>query len=220
MRIASDLYGFEVALTGIIFIDDHPAFITKRFDLHEDHNHIHMESFLQLAGLKADGKYDLSYNQVGKIIDDHFLGPKLQKKELLKRVLFYYLIGNGDAHLGNFSGMLKTGHDLYILSPLYDALNTGVHSPDESITALPLHQNQETEFYNNNGFYGMPCFAALGEQLGLPGKMIDDVVIEIMDNERFSTMVNMISKSDLSEQAKETYLKKVNDRFEVLNRTA
>ncbi len=222
MRIASDIYNFSVAKSGVVIIDGAPCYIIKRFDF-EDGRRKPMENFLQLmqyseATHGPNFKYESTYEEMGNAIDAHFLGPKAQKFELLRRVLFNYLVGNEDAHLGNFSGFI-TKFETYTLTPIYDILNTSLHTPDEAVTALPLFNSDESDFFKNNGFYGRECFALLGSKYGLNEKGVKKTIDMILDEDKLTRAIELISTSGLSEGAKQNYIDKLKERLEILNRS-
>ena len=75
----------------------------ERFDRKGQHDKVAVEDFSQLAGLGRETKYNYSMEKVVKIIDTYCTFPAIEKAELLKRVLFNFLVGNEDMHLKNYS---------------------------------------------------------------------------------------------------------------------
>jgi len=221
MRIANDIYKLSVAKNGVVIIDDEPCYITKRFDIVNGQRKP-TENFLQLMQYSEvthgpNFKYESTYEEMGSVIDAHFLGPRAQKFELLRRILFNYLIGNGDAHLGNFSGFI-TKFETCTFTPVYDILNTFLHTSDEAVTALPLFDSNESDFFKNNGFYGRECFELLGSKYGLQEITVTKTIDMMLDEDKLTRAIEMISTSKLSDGAKEKYTEKLAERYEILNR--
>jgi serine/threonine-protein kinase HipA len=104
------------------------AFGVARFDRVQHGSRLarlHQEDFVQLLGLPPAAKYDVSWRQCFDLIDRH-VGPAEQtRKELVDRLLFNVLIGNGDAHGKNFALLFKAG--AAELAPAYDLLSTQVY---------------------------------------------------------------------------------------------
>lgn len=221
MRIAKKIFNLDVAMNGIVIIDEQPVYITRHFDITEN-GRVGMENFLQLMKMSEathgrNYKYESTYQEMGDVIDQHFLGPVIQKMKLFKRVLFNYLIGNGDAHLGNFSGLM-TPMGNHKLSPIYDVLNTTMHTPNESRTAIPLFEDHDSEFFLANGFYGHQCFQDLGRSYGLPERLTLGLINDIVNRDKIDKAIEYLEQSALSEDAKQAYVNLVNDRYDVLTR--
>lgn len=107
------------------------VYIVKRFDRLETNRgliKVPVEDFAQL--LEATDKYSGSAEQIGKFIVQHSEIPFIDTQKLFIRLLFYFLIGNGDAHLKNFSMMRLVGG--YRLAPAYDIVSSRLAIPNES----------------------------------------------------------------------------------------
>jgi hypothetical protein len=103
MRLAATI-GIEVPLHGMVWSKDNSlTYFIKRFDRKGQHDKVAVEDFSQLAGLGRETKYNYSMEKVVKIIDTYCTFPAIEKAELLKRVLFNFLVGNEDMHLKNYS---------------------------------------------------------------------------------------------------------------------
>lgn len=120
------------------------AYITKRIDrvFYKDFvKKLAMEDFCQLDLRLTRDKYRGSYEQCGKIIKQFSERSKLDLSELFIRVVFFYITGNSDMHLKNFS-LIETaeGSMQYVLSPAYDLLPVKVNMPeDEEDFALAMN---------------------------------------------------------------------------------
>ena len=108
MQLASQVYKISTAKNGLIkFSDGELAYITKRFDRVNDVK-IKQEDFASLdmrseASHGKNYKYDYSYEQIARLIKRYLPTYKLEIIKFFKLILFNYLIGNGDAHIKNFS---------------------------------------------------------------------------------------------------------------------
>lgn len=86
----------------------------------------HQEDFCQALGHSHSNKYEgeggPSLERCFSLIDGHGTQPVLDKRTLLRTVVFNYLIGNCDAHGKNFSMLIS--RDEYRLAPAYDLVST------------------------------------------------------------------------------------------------
>ncbi len=123
--------GLNVAHSDILKINEIPYYVTERYDRIRQDNvwmRLHQEDFCQLLGYDPKVKYESEG------------GPKLlhcfellRKMEIsaadtlafLERIIFCFLIGNGDAHAKNFSVLYVNGKPQ--LAPAYDLLSTTVY---------------------------------------------------------------------------------------------
>ena len=135
MQIARQVYGIETAENALVFFKNGaPAYITKRFDVHEDGSKLAEEDFASLAGRTpqthgAHYKYLGNYLMLFELMKTHLPAYKLEAPKLLKLLAFNYLFSNGDAHFKNFS-LLETPMGDFRLSPAYDLLNSRMHTDD------------------------------------------------------------------------------------------
>jgi serine/threonine-protein kinase HipA len=97
------------------------AFLVKRFDRGEDRGPIHIEDFAQVRSLPPEKKYQGTFETVASFIyrnsDEASLG------EFARRLAFFVLIGNDDAHLKNWS-LIYPDRFRARLSPSYDIVAT------------------------------------------------------------------------------------------------
>lgn len=111
------------------------AYITKRIDrvFYKDRVEKRaMEDFCQLSFRLTQDKYRGSYEQCGKIIKRFSERSKLDLTELFMRTVFFYITGNSDMHLKNFS-LIETavGSRQYVLSVAYDLLPVKIIMPED-----------------------------------------------------------------------------------------
>ena len=207
MQLASQVFKLETATNGLIrFSDGELAYITKRFD-RVDGKKIKQEDFASLAQRSEQShgknyKYDYSYEEIGELIKKYLPAYRVEMVKYFKLVLFNYFIGNGDAHLKNFSVIQRKTND-YGLSPAYDLLSSSIHLPYESRTALELFKEYETKSFEANGFYAYNDFLAFGARLGLSKKIIENILKIFMEQK--NKVLKLIQVSFLSPKAKEQY---------------
>jgi len=219
MQLAEQVFGLETAKNALIaFSDGELAYITKRFD-RVDGMKIKQEDFSSLAGYTEQShgknyKYDYSYEEIGGLIKKYLPSYRVEVLKFFKQVLFNYLVGNGDAHLKNFSVVQRTTKD-YGLSPAYDLLSSSLHLPNESRTALEFFREYETKSFEANGFYAYDDFMALAKCLEIPPKMAEKIVKDFLAKEEIT--LNLLENSFLSTKAKERYSILFLDRIKALS---
>ena len=215
MQLASQVFKLETAVNGLIaFSDGELAYITKRFD-RVDGTKIKQEDFASLAQRSEQShgknyKYDYSYEEIAQLIRKYLPAYRVEIVNYFKLVLFNYLIGNGDAHLKNFSVLQRKTED-YGLTPAYDLLSSSIHLPNESRTALELFKEFETKSFEANGFYAYDDFLEFGKRVGLSKKMVETVLKSFIKNE--NRVLELIERSFLSQEAKERYVALYLDRL-------
>lgn len=174
MQIARQVFDIDVADNALVaFQDGELAYLVRRFDVQPDGTRSLQEDFAQVAARSEEThgknyKYDCSYEEIGERIRKYVATYKVDLERFFKLVVFNYLVNNGDAHVKNFSLIRNEQTGQYNLSPAYDLLNTRLHLPDESRTALELFKDAfETESYKANGYYAYDDFVAFAQKLGL-----------------------------------------------------
>ncbi len=136
MKLAATI-GIEVPVHGMMYnIDGSLSYFIQRFDRLAKNQKVAVEDFSQLLGCSRDTKYESSMERVVSVIEKHCTFPAIEKKKLLRLVLFNFLIGNEDMHLKNFS--LIRREDKVELSPTYDLVNTTIILRGTEEIALPL----------------------------------------------------------------------------------
>jgi len=140
----ADAIGIATVPHALIQNGNTYAYITKRIDrvFYKDRvEKLAMEDFCQLDFRLTRDKYHGSYEQCGKIIKRFSERSKLDLAELFIRIVFFYITGNSDMHLKNFS-LIETaeGSMQYVLSAAYDLLPVKVNMPeDEEDFALAMN---------------------------------------------------------------------------------
>lgn len=208
MRLASSV-GIKVPVHGLLYCkDDSLTYFIKRFDRLPRNKKVVTEDFAQLSGLTRDTKYNFSMEKLIPVIEKFCTFPVLEKKELLIRTLFNYLIGNEDMHVKNFSVIYH--NDKVELAPAYDFLNTtlAMGRAKEEI-ALPLNGKKRNlkrkDFIEYYGFL----------KLGLNEGVIEKILTQLSTGLPIWEM--LIRTSFLSKDGKEKYLKMIEHRAKQLN---
>jgi serine/threonine-protein kinase HipA len=104
------------------------AYAIRRFDRTPDQQMVHIEDFAQVRGFFPEKKYSGSYETVAALIYRNYDIISLQ--EFSRRLIFNIVIGNGDAHLKNWS-LIYRDRRRPTLSPAYDLVPTFLYRPKE-----------------------------------------------------------------------------------------
>lgn len=120
-----------------------PFLLIERYDRTPDENgrirRVHQEDFCQALAIPPERKYQgeggPSLAQCFGLLDA-CARPALERLELLRRVLFNFLVGNADAHGKNFA--LLHRRDGIVLAPAYDLVCTTVYSDHTDRMAMKI----------------------------------------------------------------------------------
>jgi serine/threonine-protein kinase HipA len=124
--------------------------------------------------------------------------------------VFNYLVNNGDAHIKNFSLIRSEDTGEYRLTPAYDLLNTRLHLPNESRTALQLFKGDyTTESYEANAFYAYDDFVMFAQKLGLVETRYKRILQSFVDQKE--AVFSLIDRSLLPDDCKQLYKEHVQD---------
>ncbi len=111
------------------------AYLVKRFD-RKGEEKIHQEDFCQI--LEKNDKYLGSLEQIGKKLKEISAVPGLDVQLFFERVVFNFLIGNGDGHFKNYSISYHKQGEIR-LSPAYDIVCSKLVIPNEEDSALTIN---------------------------------------------------------------------------------
>ena len=124
--------------------DEQFAFAIKRFD-RDSGERIHAEDFAQVFDLYPAEKYrHTNYDTIAKTIFHTFPDPIPDIQEFVARLAVNIMIGNGDAHIKNWSILYKDRISPS-LSPAYDILFTRAYIESEDSIALNLGKEKRTD---------------------------------------------------------------------------
>ncbi len=126
------LVGIPVPASAVIK-GKRPFYLIERYDRRKEADgklsRVHQEDFCQALGVGYSRKYEAEGGPGLKVcfglLAERGSQPIIDKMNMLRWVIFNYLIGNCDAHAKNLS-ILITRRD-YRLSPFYDLLSTRVY---------------------------------------------------------------------------------------------
>ena len=109
------------------------AFAIRRFDRREDGVRVHMEDFAQVFGKFPAGKYEgHSYANIAAALATTAYNGREEAMAFVRRTVFSALIGNGDAHLKNWS-VLYDDPVRPTLSPAYDLVSSIPYLPRDRL---------------------------------------------------------------------------------------
>lgn len=162
------------------------TYIVKRFDRSSSNERKRCEDFSQILGLD---KYTGSVEQVGRKLMEVSEYPGIDSQLLFETVLLNFLLGNGDAHLKNYSILEDDAGDLR-LSPAYDIVCSKLVIPDEEDSALTINgkRNKITradfeELSNYLRIPNKPAAAIFRRMSGIKDVAKDEIDRSLLSNE-------------------------------------
>lgn len=160
-------------LPNIKLPDEQYAYGIKRFDRNEK-GRIHTEDFAQVFGLYPRDKYQrVNYEQLGSVLYQSSSERLKDIQQMARRLLINILLGNGDAHLKNWTLIYSDGFSPR-LSPLYDVVFTSPYIKNDS---LALNMVRTKEWFEIT----MKHFEIWAEKSGVPWIAIKPHLIEVMN---------------------------------------
>jgi len=152
------------------------AYAIKRYDRTAE-GRVHVEDFAQVFNVYADQEYKATnYDTIGRLIFDIFPNRFEQLAEFIRRLVVNILIGNGDAHLKNWSVIYKDKVRPQ-LSPAYDLVST-IHYVQNDSLALNLGGEKRFESIDESHF------DRLARRMDAPPKFVLDIVKETVTTAR------------------------------------
>ena len=211
MQIARQVYGLPTAENALIFFrNGTPAYLTKRFDVNELGGKWGKEDFATLAGKSKDNgganfKYEYSYEEAGLLIQKYVSAWRVEIEKYFSLVLFNFLFSNGDAHLKNFS-LLESSKGDYLLSPVYDVLNTKMHVDDSDFALSKglFADDYKSEYYKLSKHPTTHDFEEFGKRIGVSESRVQKIMRPYLEKQPL--MEILISHSFLTEANKRAYL--------------
>jgi serine/threonine-protein kinase HipA len=147
------------------------AYAVKRFD-RIGSGRVHIEDFAQVRGVYPDDKYSGSFETIGAL---SFRGHDTRSfLEFVRRMVFNLAIGNGDAHLKNWS-LIYPDRRVARLSPAYDLVSTAAYR-------LPEIEDLGLKFGGSRDFNRVSRrdFERIAFRLGVPrGQVLEQMEITI-----------------------------------------
>lgn len=219
MQLSKQVFKIPTAANAIIhFSNGEMAYLVKRFDYAKDGSKLDQEDFASIIGMseETDGanyKYDSSYEAIALRAKEVMAASSSAIEDFYRRVIFNYLIGNGDAHLKNFSLYRPEGRRDLDFTPNYDLLYTKYHINEEfGEMGLELFAHHETKSYGALGFYSLEDCEVFGIMIGIPPKRLVKIYQDIFSNVK--TAEQMIMESFMSERGKIAYITNFTERIQ------
>lgn len=185
--------------------DGQIAYITKRIDREITSSGVKkfpMEDFCQIEGKLTEYKYNGSYEKIGKLINKYSISPELDRITFFKSIFLFYLIGNTDMHLKNFS-LIDQGNG-YRLAPFYDVLPV-MMLVNQNEMALTINGKQKKITKNDFFKFGK----TIGIEDWLASRLMDSVV------ETIKNSGPLIDSSFIPEEEKTKFKSFLNKRISI-----
>lgn len=154
--------------------NERQAYAIRRFDRDVERKWIHIEDLAQVRNWYPDfgNKYKGSFETVAALI---YRGRDLPALlEFTRRLAFNILIGNGDAHLKNWS-LIYRDKRIPTLSPVYDLVATSVYRPRHSPEDMGLKFCGDSSKRFEN--VSWRCFDRLAKKLDIDRNLSDEVEV-------------------------------------------
>jgi serine/threonine-protein kinase HipA len=175
--------GFTVPTTALVAMPDGmpPALLVERFDIREgadDHRLLAMEDLCSVLDLSPEAKYDGTIERVARSLRGLSTSPDEDLLTLIRRVVFAWLIADGDMHLKNMAVLkiAELGNPAFRsvrLAPVYDTLTTRVF-PGLENDRMALKLNGKDERLKRADFLAVSALAGL--RASDTNAAIDDVL--------------------------------------------
>lgn len=140
---------------------------------------LHQEDFCQALGIMSDRKYQNDNGpdiaKIYSLIQKECTIPLLDTKEILKYVIFNFIIGNCDAHGKNYSLLYEKGSSK--LSPIYDAICTLVYPSLTKKMSMKIGKHYEILKVTKQDFVELATCINLKSSIVL--KMLDETITNI-----------------------------------------
>ena len=175
--------GFTVPATALIAMPDGmpPALLVERFDIRTDANDerlLAMEDLCSVLNLLPEAKYDGTIERVARALRSLSTSPDEDLLILMRRILFAWLIADGDMHLKNMAVLriADPGDPTFRsvrLAPVYDVLTTRVF-PRLEHDRMALKLNGKVDRLKRADFLAVSAIAGL--RASDTNAAIDDVL--------------------------------------------
>lgn len=135
---------------------------------------LHQEDFAQAMGISSNQKYETKKNgylsRMFEIIRGYTTDPIAEQMKLWRILCFNYLIGNGDAHIKNYSLLYNENLKRITVAPAYDIVCTRCYNLRDEMS---MFIGNEIYFKNIK----RPAFIEAAKEAGLTG----NVALRIFD---------------------------------------
>ena len=166
-------------LPDIRLPDEPYAFSIKRFD-RGFNGRVQTEDFAQIFAVFAREKYvRFNYEHIAAVLARVGSAGMADVQQMARRLLVNILLGNGDAHLKNWSMIYPDGLNGQ-LSPAYDIVSTKVYIPNEQGVALNMAKEKRWEVIS------LQTFERWAERVGVPWLAVKVHLEDVMQKARES----------------------------------
>ena len=169
--------GLSVAESGIVVIGGRRRFVSTRYDrmpVDGRVKRLHQEDFCQMLGIDPKRKYE-TLGGPGIVASFRLLRElsvsAADTLEFIDRLIFNFLVGNGDAHGKNFSVLYKDG--VATLAPMYDVMSTAVYPEVGRRMAMKIDDEYAFKWITIGKFVRMV------EKIGVSEKMMRREIAKI-----------------------------------------
>ena len=168
MTLAS-MCGLRTAACEIAVIGGKPRYLCCRYDrevVGGAVRRLHQEDFCQVLGIDPRRKYEViggpGIADSFKLMREMSL-PASDTIEFLDRVIFNFLVGNGDAHGKNFSILYRDG--VPSLAPMYDVMSTAIYPEVGRRMAMKIDDEYDFKWITIGKFRRMAEKSGIGVRL-------------------------------------------------------
>jgi serine/threonine-protein kinase HipA len=153
------------------------AYAIRRFDRTETGERVHVEDFAQVRGFYPENKYKGTFETLGALV--YRQRDIASLVEFTKRLAFNVVIGNGDAHLKNWS-LIYRDPRRPVLAPVYDLVSTAIYKPAEMPEDLALKFAKSKQFDSVK----LQDFERLERKLGASGADLRALALDVIQATR------------------------------------
>ncbi len=175
--------------------DESLAYVVKRFD-RESGMKIHQEEFSQI--LESD-KYKGSVEQIGRKLREISTAPGYDAQLFFERVVFSFIIGNGDAHLKNYAITYKDKETIR-LAPAYDIVCSKLVIQGEEDSALSIN-GRKNELERED-------FDKFADYLSIPAKIRYEKF-----EKSLTLMETIIKNSEIKKEVQKQFIHIIKERL-------
>ncbi len=197
--------GIKIPPHGLLENSRNESFyIVKRFDRTRTGSRIHIEDFCQAGNVPREMKYRKSAEFCGKLIKTVTTFPKIEIQKFFRLILFNFLVGNGDAHLKNYSFMYLKNRT--VLTPAYDLVSSSILIPGETASAITIN--------GKDNKFRLKDFKALASNMKIPESQVNLFVKFLLD--KLPSFFQMIEVAEFNAEMKENLVNLIKQRAQVL----
>ncbi len=176
--------------------DESLAYLVKRFDRLKGEK-IHQEDFAQILG--ETDKYNGSAERIGKRLKEISSAPGYDSQLFFERIILNFILGNGDAHLKNYSIIYNDKDDIR-LSPAYDIVCSKLVISEEEDSAITIN-GKKNRLQRGD-------FDKLAEYLIIPPK----IRFKKFEN-KYDLIKKIVDNSSLNAEKQKQFIEIIKERY-------